>query len=190
MTLDYVHSIVATANVNRPSTTLAGYLAWDGASVKIVDKLDAHGTAREGMGVDQLYAVARRQFGDNVELKAERLTKADEQAREVHWAKSYVAKYLTTGSELSYMLTHVSQSGMRRNYRFFAAVPNCYQDGSSSVVDFTTPIATLTGYRRNDKGLIVNGCGFDGGYEVVARVNEAIGLPKMTDPKSLRVQRL
>ena len=68
--------------------------------------------------------------------------------------------FLKPGSEVYTTITHRSRSGMMRYVRAYAVA-----DGK--IIDITFYAAKLWGYRLDDRGLKVAGCGFSAGFDVV-----------------------
>lgn len=80
---------------------------------------------------------------------------------------------LKPGSEVYTHVTHRSRSGMMRHVRVYVVA-----DGK--IEDISFYVMKLCGYRTDDKGLKVAGCGFHAGFDVVYNLGSALW-PKGTN---------
>lgn len=80
--------------------------------------------------------------------------------------KQETAKWLRErvkrGDNLITQVTHISRSGMSRRIRVYKTL----SDGR--LLDLTFHLSKLLGYKMNDKGLFVSGCGMDMCYDLIA----------------------
>lgn len=84
--------------------------------------------------------------------------------------QAYLRKMLKPGTEVNTILTHVSSSGMTRHYRVFIV-------HKGEIRDITKSVADAAGFSTKEDGrwhIVVGGCGFDGGFEIVHNLGYAL----------------
>lgn len=92
-------------------------------------------------------------------------TKID--ATERNEAIEHLRSRLTPGTTVYTIVTHVSRSGMARSLRVFSVF-----DGE--LREHTYRASVALGYRMKDGAIVVNGCGFDAGFEIVSNLSRAL----------------
>jgi hypothetical protein len=89
-------------------------------------------------------------------------------------------RFLSPGSTVYYTLRTVSKSGMRRTLDFYTV-----SDGR--ILRLTGLISRATGYSLNKNAeLVVGGCGFDAGFEVVYNLGATLWPAGTAEPHGTR----
>jgi hypothetical protein len=89
-------------------------------------------------------------------------------------------RFLSPGSTVYYTVRTVSRSGMRRTLDFYAV-----DDGR--ILRLTGVISRATGYNLNKRAeIVVGGCGFDAGFEVVYNLGATLWPKGTPEPHGTR----
>lgn len=84
------------------------------------------------------------------------------------------------GDRVYTVLRSVSRSGMRRTLSVLIVT-------EGRISDITYSVAIVAGYRRDKRGhIIVGGCGFDAGYDVVYSLGRALWPDGTPEPHGVR----
>lgn len=88
-------------------------------------------------------------------------------------AIEYLKDYLKQSNRIYTSIDHVSKSGMQRIVKAYIII-------NDNILHISHLIGKAAGYRfKNDAnyyGCVVNGCGFDAGYELVDAVKTVTGI--------------
>ena len=94
-------------------------------------------------------------------------------ADDVAHAREMLTRFgVTPGARLYTMISHVSRSGMQRRVRVFVAIVG--EDGKPEIAELTCFAAKVAGYSLREGDIIVGGCGFDAGHDVVYNLGRAL----------------
>lgn len=102
-------------------------------------------------------------------------------AAQQRYAVQKLRQWLKPGQGVYTVLTHVAANGMSRRLKIVIAV-----DGAPFNV--TRYVAQATGYRVNDRegSIVVGGCGFDAGFQVVYGLGWALWPEGTPEPHGTR----
>ena len=84
--------------------------------------------------------------------------------------KNQARALLPPGATIYTIMVHRSTSGMKRIVK-----PMCIYRGE--LISLVPLCASLLGYRTERDGVVINGCGFNAGYEVMANLAHALLSP-------------
>ncbi len=109
-------------------------------------------------------------------------TAKEAKAAQQRYAVKMLHKWIKPGQGVYTVMTHVAASGMSRRLKVVIGT------SESGVHNVTRYVAQACGYRLNDRegSIIVGGCGFDAGFQVVYGLGCALWPEGTAEPHGVR----
>lgn len=126
-----------------------------------------------------VFDTERPEYYEN-DANYKRVTAKEGKAAVMEQERQYLRGILMPGDIVYTLIRHVSASGMRREVAVFVV-------NEGRIRDITNPAAfAVDGTIGKHRGIIVNGCGFDAGFDLVYRLGKALGPEGTPKPHGTR----
>jgi hypothetical protein len=112
-------------------------------------------------------------------------TAKEAKAAKQRYAVNKLRQWIAPGQGVYTVLTHVAASGMSRRLKVLIAVNT---DRGPAIHNVTRYVAEACGYSLNDRegSIVIGGCGFDAGFQVVYSLGHALWPEGTSEPHGMR----